>query len=105
MDVDTACGALVIARSYSIPKLATLALQTIYAADMTKAMALKMWRRVRPRSETAAVYLMGIIKGPDEESMTYQQTFMEFTMTATFEEQNHFALHLCPSRAPCPRHL
>lgn len=103
MDLDTACGALVLARSYDIPDLAALALRTIYAAEMTKEEGLNMWRRVRTRSETAAVYLMNVIKGPDEEDMTYQRAFMEFTMNATFDEKNHFATHLCPSNAIRPR--
>lgn len=103
MDLDTACGALVMAKSYDIPDLAALALRTIYAAEMTKEEGLLMWRRVRKCSETAAVYLMNVIKGPDEEEMTYQRAFMDFTMNASFEEKNHFAAHLCPSNAPRPK--
>lgn len=95
MDVDTASGVLVIAKGYHIPKLAEHCIKIIFASEMTKVQALMIWRRVRTFSETVAVYCMGQMKGPD--CALYQREFMKFTMTATFDEKNHFAHHLCPS--------
>lgn len=95
LDLETAAGVLVVAKTFELANLVSTATKAIFAAEMNHIEALATWRTVRLYSETVAVYCVTRIKTPSE-SEEYRQQFTAFFTSASDEEKKCFTRQLCP---------